>query len=47
VESDGVRARLLDLGCDMAQGYHFSRPLPADELTAWLGERMGRLAPVG
>ncbi|MBC7550513.1 MAG: EAL domain-containing protein, partial [Cellulomonas sp.] len=29
--------RLLALwGCDMAQGYHISRPLPAAEFSAWL-----------
>lgn len=28
---------LLDmLGCDSAQGYHFSRPLPAEQFLAWL-----------
>jgi diguanylate cyclase (GGDEF)-like protein len=26
---------LLPLGCDVLQGYHLSRPLPADALTAW------------
>jgi EAL domain-containing protein (putative c-di-GMP-specific phosphodiesterase class I) len=26
---------LLPLGCDVLQGYHLSRPLPADQLTAW------------
>jgi EAL domain-containing protein (putative c-di-GMP-specific phosphodiesterase class I) len=35
VESQQVRATLGDLGCDTAQGYHFSRPLPADDLLAW------------
>jgi len=23
------------MGCDMAQGYHFSRPLAAADLEAW------------
>jgi diguanylate cyclase (GGDEF)-like protein len=27
---------LRDIGCDLAQGYVLSRPLPADRLTAWL-----------
>ncbi len=27
---------LRRLGCDLGQGYHFSRPLPSDELLAWL-----------
>ena len=27
---------LRELGCDIAQGYHVSRPVPPDELTAWL-----------
>jgi diguanylate cyclase (GGDEF)-like protein/PAS domain S-box-containing protein len=28
---------IRDAGCDEAQGNHFSRPMPADQLTAWLG----------
>ena len=27
---------LKELGCDMAQGYYISRPLPRDEFRAWL-----------
>ncbi len=27
---------LADLGCDLVQGYHLSRPLPADRLVEWL-----------
>jgi diguanylate cyclase (GGDEF)-like protein/PAS domain S-box-containing protein len=31
--------RLRDLGCKTAQGYFLSRPVPADELAAWLKSR--------
>jgi EAL domain-containing protein (putative c-di-GMP-specific phosphodiesterase class I) len=36
IEHDSQRAQLLGLGCRFGQGYHFSRPLPADELEALL-----------
>jgi EAL domain-containing protein (putative c-di-GMP-specific phosphodiesterase class I) len=36
VEDATTAARLADLGCEYLQGYHFSRPLPAAELEAWL-----------
>ena len=32
VETDAQRAMLADYGCDLAQGYLFGRPMPADEL---------------
>ncbi len=55
VESDAVLERLRSGGCDLAQGYHVSRPLPADALGAWFaqldpqrswrsGPRAGRVA---
>jgi EAL domain-containing protein (putative c-di-GMP-specific phosphodiesterase class I) len=28
--------RLRDLGCDTAQGYYLSRPMPGTEMRAWL-----------
>jgi diguanylate cyclase (GGDEF)-like protein len=37
VESAEIMRGLADLRCDTAQGFHVSRPLPADELGAWLG----------
>jgi EAL domain-containing protein (putative c-di-GMP-specific phosphodiesterase class I) len=36
VETPAAWRRLLYLGCDVAQGDYLSRPVPADELTAWL-----------
>jgi EAL domain-containing protein (putative c-di-GMP-specific phosphodiesterase class I) len=27
---------LRELGCDIAQGYHIGRPMPARELESWL-----------
>jgi EAL domain-containing protein (putative c-di-GMP-specific phosphodiesterase class I) len=40
VVAEGVEAQsaldlLVDFGCDFAQGYHFSRPLPAHEFAEW------------
>jgi diguanylate cyclase (GGDEF)-like protein len=36
VETPGAWQALRDMGCDLAQGYVLSRPLPADRLDAWL-----------
>ena len=36
VEDEVALAMLIEYGCDSAQGYYFSRPCPADELTQWL-----------
>jgi diguanylate cyclase (GGDEF)-like protein len=37
VEEPRVLARLMDLGCDGGQGYHWGRPVPADEVRPLLG----------
>ena len=34
---------LAALGCDVAQGFHLSRPLPASEIPAWLESWAERL----
>ncbi|MEX1201272.1 MAG: EAL domain-containing protein [Methylophaga sp.] len=34
IETDAQRLMLQDLGCDYAQGYFFSKPLPAEDITA-------------
>jgi diguanylate cyclase (GGDEF)-like protein len=36
VETDDQRTILAELGCDAVQGYLVARPLPADEVQAWL-----------
>ncbi len=39
VETSEIWSELRSLGCDLAQGYLLSRPLPHEELTAWLRHR--------
>jgi diguanylate cyclase (GGDEF)-like protein len=46
VESHEAWRRLQDLGCDLAQGFHVSRPLPADAMTRLLAERRAVQEPV-
>ena len=41
VENEATWARLSALGCDMAQGYYLSRPLPPDQLDVWLAASRG------
>src|SRR5437763_10616191 len=47
--AEGVEAAetwqlLRALGCDGVQGYHLSRPLPADKVTAWLADHNPRVS---
>jgi EAL domain-containing protein (putative c-di-GMP-specific phosphodiesterase class I) len=39
VETSAQVAALIELGCDVAQGYYFARPMPADDLPAWIHAR--------
>jgi EAL domain-containing protein (putative c-di-GMP-specific phosphodiesterase class I) len=39
VETEEQRRILLEQGCDLAQGYYFGRPVPAEEFVEWLGSR--------
>jgi EAL domain-containing protein (putative c-di-GMP-specific phosphodiesterase class I) len=39
VETDAVRRLLRDLGCPLAQGYLFSRPIDGSRLTGWMAAR--------
>jgi len=46
IESAGQLATLQSLGCDLGQGYYFSRPLPAEAAGDLLvTERMVLQAP--
>jgi len=36
VESFAHGKQLLQLGCDLAQGYYIARPMPADAIPAWI-----------
>lgn len=36
VETEGHAALLLNMGCAQAQGFYFSRPLPVDEIEAFM-----------
>ena len=45
VETQEVWDQLDALGCTVAQGYYLSRPVPPDELSAWLLEHRSRRGP--
>lgn len=40
VEDEATAAALARQGCDIAQGYHFGRPMPARELERWRSSRL-------
>jgi diguanylate cyclase (GGDEF)-like protein/PAS domain S-box-containing protein len=44
VEAKSAWEMLAAQGCDFAQGYYFSRPLPADEFVRWYRERSQNVA---
>ena len=45
VEDDMTSRLLADAGCDIGQGWHYARPMPAAELTGWLARRRRGTAP--
>src|SRR5436305_1626781 len=47
VEDELTLKRLEMLGCDLAQGYHLSRPLPADAFGDWIGHAGERREKLG
>jgi EAL domain-containing protein (putative c-di-GMP-specific phosphodiesterase class I) len=44
VESGASAAVLAAIGCDLAQGFHYSPPVPADKLPALVGMGAAGLA---
>jgi diguanylate cyclase (GGDEF)-like protein len=38
IESAAAQEWLMLAGCDQGQGFHIAPPMPADEVTMWLGE---------
>ena len=47
IETEAALDWLTAAGCDVGQGYLFSRPVPADGFTAWLSQHLpDRLQPV-
>jgi EAL domain-containing protein (putative c-di-GMP-specific phosphodiesterase class I) len=46
VEDAGSIDLLSGAGCDLAQGYHVARPMPGDEIEAWLTSSGRALRPI-
>jgi EAL domain-containing protein (putative c-di-GMP-specific phosphodiesterase class I) len=46
VENKQTLDMLTELGCDMAQGYYLSPPIPPAQFVSWLGERSRLPHPV-
>jgi diguanylate cyclase (GGDEF)-like protein len=44
IETPEVWTGLLRLGCDLAQGYYISRPMPASQVSAWTRGQREQLA---
>ena len=40
VEDKEIMALLYEMGCDIAQGYHIAKPMPADKLLEWENNRV-------
>jgi EAL domain-containing protein (putative c-di-GMP-specific phosphodiesterase class I) len=40
IETPAQRDAIIAMGCTLGQGYLFSRALPADEMSRYLGQRL-------
>jgi EAL domain-containing protein (putative c-di-GMP-specific phosphodiesterase class I) len=40
IETEGQYQALLNMGCEVGQGYWIARPMPANALITWLNERL-------
>ncbi len=45
VESQETADYLAESGCDLPQGYYYSRPVPAAEITLWLRSGQQTVVP--
>jgi EAL domain-containing protein (putative c-di-GMP-specific phosphodiesterase class I) len=45
VEDERTLVRLAELGCDIAQGYWMSRPIPAADIAPWIENWTGVVDP--
>src|SRR5262249_12102449 len=44
VEDEPTLEHLAELGCDLAQGFHLSRPMALDDFSIWIAEAKAALA---
>jgi len=44
VETEAELRHLQAFGCDYAQGYRISRPMPADDIPRWMAARQRRVS---
>ncbi len=45
IEDEQTRARLIDIGCDLGQGWLFAKALPAQEIPAFIAHRSAHAPP--
>jgi EAL domain-containing protein (putative c-di-GMP-specific phosphodiesterase class I) len=46
IEDASTLERLRSLGCELAQGFHLSKPLPGASLGRWWDARTGAVRPL-